>query len=127
MRVYRPMSWSGTRSRNRASHVHRVDEPTELFLGTVASPQSRPPLHSARSVYCSQSLHSRDRWRLTLLTALLPLQASFLQLAIPLGEDLSGTAFELVDRRKITDRTVKPNCIVVIDPESHDSLCVLQR
>src|SRR2546423_9100489 len=33
---------------------HRVDEPTGLFLGAVASPQSRPPLYPAGLIYNRQ-------------------------------------------------------------------------
>jgi hypothetical protein len=108
-------------------HSHRVDEPTELFLGTVASPQSRPLLHSARLVYCSQPFHSRDRGKLSFVTALLPFPSSFVQFAIPLGEDLSGAAFQLVDRCNVSDRAVEPHRIVVIDPAAHDSRGILQR
>src|ERR1019366_6377432 len=41
-------AWGGERGAMLPrSLLHRLDEPTELFLGTVASPQSRLPFHPA--------------------------------------------------------------------------------
>src|SRR5215471_17964117 len=126
MRVYRPMDW-GTPGENLASRCYRVGEPTELFLGKVASPQSPPPLHSARSVYCIEVFRSRYRGWWRSLPALLTIASSFVQLAIPIGEDLSGTAFQLVQGRDVPDPTVQPNRVVAVNPETHDPLRVLQR
>src|SRR5215813_3706189 len=40
-----------TRSVHSNAPRDRLDEPAGLFLGAVASPQSRPPLHPAQSTY----------------------------------------------------------------------------
>jgi hypothetical protein len=114
MGVYRPMSSGGTRSRSDAPHCYRADEPTKLFLGAVASPQSRPPLHSACSVYCSHRFGT-SRCRACGLAPLLPPLASFVQLAIALGEDLSCATFQLVHRCNVADRAVQPNRVVQVN------------
>ena len=93
-------------------HSHRVDEPTGLFLGTVASQQSRLPLHPAHSVYCGHAFRSRGRGRIV-VAAQLPLLASCFEFAIAFGEDLCFAAFQLVQGRNVTDRAVKPNRIVM--------------
>src|SRR6266581_3471225 len=107
-------------------HSHRVDEPTGLFLGTVASPQSRPPLHPARSVYCGYAFQSRRRSRFVVATQL-SLLASCFESAIAFGEDLCFPSFQLVQWRNVTDRAVKPNRIVMGYPQAHDPLRILQR
>src|ERR1043166_5867219 len=52
---------------------------------------------------------------------------SRLQLAVSLGEDLLGPAFELVLRRDVADGAVKPDGVVVDDILAHDARGVLER
>jgi hypothetical protein len=50
MRVYRSDGiWGGAEKGNFRSSEHRLDEPTRLSLGMVASPRS-PPFHPAKSL-----------------------------------------------------------------------------
>ena len=56
---------AGRRDQNLdAPDYRRLDEPAGLFLGAVASPQSRPPLHPVPQVTNSQ-IQLRSRWNRT--------------------------------------------------------------
>src|SRR6266481_13935 len=118
------MRSDGEREDSDMPRSHRVDEPTRLFLGMVASQQSPPPLHLARSVYCGTGFQSSTR-RLA-VAALLSQLASFFEFAIAFRKDLSGASFEFVQRREVTNRTVKTNRIVMVHPQSHDPLRIFQ-
>ena len=92
----------------------------------VASQQSQPPLHLARSVYCGTGFQSSAR-RLAVAAPLLSQLASFFELAIAFRKDLRGSAFEFVQRGEVTNRAVKANRVVMLHPHAHDPLGILQR
>jgi len=59
------------------------------------------------------------------LPALLAFPSSFLQLAIPIGEDLSCTPFQLVQGRDVPDPTVQPHGVVMVNEVLDKSSAIL--
>src|ERR1017187_427497 len=107
IRVYRSdMVLGRARKANFRAQQHRLDEPTKLSLGMVASLQSPLPFHLARSLYLSRSRF--------LLPAFLPPLARLIQLAISRRMDLRLPPRHHVRRRDEADGAVQSHGIVVV-------------
>src|SRR5207237_10874127 len=110
-------SFGTAREGNSRVRDHRLDEPTKLSLGMVASLQSPLPFYLARSLY----LQSRGircvflRDVRGLLTPQLPCLASSLQFEIALSMDLLLLALQHIFRRHVSDGAMQTHGVVVID------------